>query len=153
MKYFIANLAVHVVLTLVMVVIMIVFSNRNRVKKTKYVIAYFIPTITAIIAVFYVFFITGPRLLDLSDVATQNYYSYTGVIDELSLLNNSLKIDGHTYYINPLRDLPPEGTKVRIRYTRYCNYVISVETIEEFDVDGAINEEMETAVEIPQIPN
>lgn len=149
MKYFIANLGIHVLLTVVLIVIIIVFSNRNRVKKTKYVLAYFVPTIAAVITVLYVFLITGPRLLDLSDVATQNYYSYTGVIDEISVFNNSLVIDGHVYYINPLRELPEAGSKVRIRYTRYCSYVISVESMEEVDVTGVINEEMETAVEIP----
>ena len=149
MKYYIANLAVHVVVTLIMIVAVIVFSNRNRKRKTRYVVSYFIPTVLAVITALYAFYITAPRLLDLSDVATQNYYSYTGVIDERSLLNNTLVIDGDTYYINPLRELPDEGSKVRIRYTRFCNYVISVESVEEVDISGAIDEEMEPAVEIP----
>lgn len=149
MKYFIANLAIHVLFTLVLLVIVIVFSNRNRRRKTKYVVTYFVPTAMAVITAVYMFYITGPRLLDLSDVATQNYYSYTGEIDSISFFNNWLEIDGEIYYINPLRDLPREGSKVRIRYTRYCNYVISVESVEDLDVSGAIDEEMETAVEIP----
>lgn len=149
MKYYIANLAVHVVVTLIMIVSVIVFSNRNRKRKTRYVTTYFLPTALAVVTAFYMFYITGPRLLDLSDVATQNYYSYTGVIEERALLNNTLVIDGDTYYINPLRKLPPEGSKVRIRFTRFCNYVISVESVETLDISGAIDEEMETAVEIP----
>ncbi|MBP3265871.1 MAG: hypothetical protein J6L84_02860 [Clostridiales bacterium] len=149
MKYYIANLAVHVVVTLIMIVSVIVFSNRNRKRKVRYVATYFLPTALAVVTAFYMFYITGPRLLDLSDVATQNYYSYTGVIEERSLLNNTLVIDGDTYYINPLRELPPEGSKVRIRFTRFCNYVISVESVETLDISGAIDEEMETAVEIP----
>ena len=149
MKYYIANLAVHVVVTLIMIVTVIVFSNRNRKRKTRYVSTYFLPTALAVITALYMFYITGPRLLDLSDVATQNYYSYTGVIEERSLLNNTLVIDGETYYINPLRELPDEGAKVRIRYTRFCNYVISVESVEAVDVSGAIDEELETAVDIP----
>lgn len=149
MKYYIANLAVHVVVTLIMIVSVIVFSNRNRKRKTRYVTTYFLPTALAVVTAFYMFYITGPRLLDLSDVATQNYYSYTGVIEERALLNNTLVIDGDTYYINPLRELPPEGSKVRIRFTRFCNYVISVESVETLDISGAIDEEMETAVEIP----
>ena len=148
MKYYIANLAVHVVVTLIMIVSVIVFSNRNRKRKVRYVATYFLPTALAVVTAFYMFYITGPRLLDLSDVATQNYYSYTGVIEERSLLNNTLVIDD-TYYINPLRELPPEGSKVRIRFTRFCNYVISVESVETLDISGAIDEEMETAVEIP----
>ena len=148
MKYYIANLAVHVLLVLVLIVVIVIFSNRNKRRETRHVFSYFVPTILAVGVAFYVYFITGPRLLDMSDVATQNYYSYTGQIDEISLFNNSFIIDGVRYYINPLRDLPREGSKVRIRYTRFSNYVISVEPVDEVDVTGAINEELETAVNI-----
>ncbi len=149
MKYYIANLLVHIIVTVALIIMVVVFSNRNRKRKTKYPVSYFIPTVLSILAAAYMFFITGPRLLDLADVATQNYYSYTGVIDELSWVNNTLTVDGKLYYINPLRDLPEEGTKVRIRYTRYSNYVISVESVDVVDVTGAINEELETAVDLP----
>lgn len=148
MKYYIANLAVHVLLVLILTVVIIIFSNRNKKRLTRHVLSYFVPTILAVAVAFYVYFITGPRLLDLSDVATQNYYSYTGQIDEIALLNNSFTIDGVRYYINPMRQLPNEGSKVRIRYTRFSNYVISVEAVDEVDVTGAINEELETAVNI-----
>ena len=150
MKYYIANLLVHVVVTIILLVVFTVFAERNRKKKTRYPVSYFIPTAAAVIIVFYVFMITGPRLLDLSDVATQNYYSYTGEIESTSLLNNTVTIDGKVYFINPLRELPGVGSKVRIRYTRYSNYVISVETVDDLDVSSAINEEMETAVELPK---
>ena len=60
-----------------------------------------------------------------------------------------MTIDGELYYINPMRELPEVGSKVRIRYTRYSKYVISVEPIDEVDVPGVINEELETAVGIP----
>ena len=149
MKYYIANLSIHVLMVLALTVIIIIFSNRNKRRETKHVLTYFVPTLLAIGVAFYMYFITAPRLLDMSDVATQNYYSYTGQIEEISLLNNSFMIDGVRYYINPLRDLPREGSKVRIRYTRFSNYVISVEPVDEVDVTGAINEELETAVNIP----
>lgn len=149
MKYYIANLSIHVLIVLALTVIIIIFSNRNKRRETKHVLSYFMPTLLAIGVAFYMYFITAPRLLDMSDVATQNYYSYTGQIEEISLFNNSFIIDGTRYYINPLRDLPREGSKVRIRYTRFSNYVISVEPVDEVDVTGAINEELETAVNIP----
>lgn len=149
MKYYIVNLCAHVLLVIAITVIIIISFNRNKKRETRHVLTYFMPTILALVVAFYVYFITGPRLLDLSDVATQNYYSYTGQIDEIALFNNSFTIDGVRYYINPLRDLPHEGSKVRIRYTRFSNYVISVESVDEVDVTGAINEELETAVNIP----
>ncbi len=149
MKYYLANLALHLLVTLLLGLVVVIFADRNRKRKTKYPVSYFIPTVAAIIVATYAFHVAGPRLLDLSDVATQNYYSYTGVIEEIALFNNSLVIDGETYYINPMRDLPGEGSKVRIRYTRYSNYVISVEAVDTVDVSGAISEELETAVDIP----
>ncbi len=143
MKYYIVNLAVHLAVTLIFIVLLIVFSNRNKKRKTKYPVSYFIPTVLAIVIVAYVYGITGPRLLDLSDVASQDYYSYTGEIDEISLFNNTLTVDGQEYYINPLRELPGVGEKVRIRYTRFSRYVISVEVVNELDVSGAIAEDSE----------
>lgn len=143
MKYYIVNLAVHLAVTIIFIILLIVFSNRNKKRKTKYPVSYFIPTVLAIVIVAYVYGITGPRLLDLSDVASQDYYSYTGEIDEISLFNNTLTVDGQEYYINPLRELPGVGEKVRIRYTRFSRYVISVEVVNELDVSGAIAEDSE----------
>lgn len=143
MKYYIVNLAVHLAVTIIFIILLIVFSNRNKKRKTKYPVSYFIPTVLAIVIVAYVYGITGPRLLDLSDVASQDYYSYTGEIDEISLFNNTLTVDGQEYYINPLRELPGVGEKVRIRYTRFSRYVISVEVVDELDVSGAIAEDSE----------
>ncbi len=143
MKYYIANLAVHLAVTIIFIILLIVFSNRNKKRKTKYPVSYFIPTVLAIVIVAYVYGITGPRLLDLSDVASQDYYSYTGEIDEISVFNNTLTVDGQEYYINPLRELPGVGEKVRIRYTRFSRYVISVEVVNELDVSGAIAEDSE----------
>lgn len=143
MKYYIANLAVHLAVTIIFIILLIVFSNRNKKRKTKYPVSYFIPTVLAILIVAYVYGITGPRLLDLSDVASQDYYSYTGEIDEISVFNNTLTVDGQEYYINPLRELPEVGEKVRIRYTRFSRYVISVEVVNELDVSGAIAEDSE----------
>ena len=149
MRYYIVNLAVHVIISIAMIVTTVIFSNRNRKRKTRHVLTFFLPTVMAVVTVFYVFTITWPRLLDLSDVSTQNYYSYTGEVESVSSFNNTMTIDGELYYINPMRELPEVGSKVRIRYTRYSKYVISVEPIDEVDVSGVINEELETAVGIP----
>ena len=148
MKYYIANLGAQFFIVLVLLILIVIFSNRNRKRKTRSPVFYFIPTGIALIIALFVFNIMAPRLLDLSDVATQNYYSYTGVIEEVAPLNNYLTVDGTKYYINPLRELPEVGTNVRIRYTRHSNYVISVEPVDALDVGGAISEEMETAVGI-----
>jgi len=149
MKYYIANLIVHLIITLVLFIVVVVGTNRNKKRETKHTLTYFLPCIASIAMFFYVFMITGPRLLDLSDVVSQNYYSYTGVIEEVSSANNYLIVDGVRYYINPLRDIPEEGQTVRIRYTRYSKYSISVELVDIVDISESITEELETAVVTP----
>ena len=144
MKYYLLNLAVHVAITIVLIAVTLFLFDRNRKRRTKYPVTYFAASVMAVVTVVYMFCFSGPRMLDLSDVATQDYYSYTGTIDDISIFNNAIEMDGEIYYINPLRKLPEEGTKVRIRYTRYSRYVISVDVIEDVDVTAAINEEMET---------
>ena len=144
MKYYLLNLAVHVAITIVLIAVTLFLFDRNRKHRTKYPVTYFAASVMAVVTVVYMFCFSGPRMLDLSDVVTQDYYSYTGTIDDISIFNNAFEMDGEIYYINPLRKLPEEGTKVRIRYTRYSRYVISVDVIEDVDVTAAINEEMET---------
>lgn len=146
MKYFLANLAVHLAVTLVFVILSVVFSNRNKRGKTKNPFAYFLPVIFCAIAVVYTFFYTAPRLLDFAAVKSDNYYSYTGTLENVSGLNNSLTVDGHKYYINPLRSIPEEGSNVKVRYTKYGHYVVEIVIAEEMDVEGSIDEENSTSL-------
>ena len=149
MKYFLINLCVHLFVTLLLVILIIIFANRNKHGKTKYPVSYFIPTVLAVFVAFYVFNITGPRLLDVSNVAAQSYYSYTGEIERVSLVNNTLVIDGEVYYFNPMREVPEPGSKVRIRYTRYSKYIIEIEPVDDVDITGVINEDYENVADIP----
>lgn len=149
MRYFLANLSVHIIVTVVLIVLIVVFSNRNRHGKTRYPVSYFIPTVLAVIVAIYAYKITWPRLLDLSDVSTRNYYSYTGEVSGISLFHNYIIVDGETYYINPTRFVPEIGSKVRIRYTRYGKYIIDVDPVDDLDITGAINDELENGVEFP----
>jgi len=146
MKYFIANLAVHAIVSLVFIILSVFFSNRNRKGKTKHPVAYFLPLVFCAVAVVYTVFFTGPRLLDIAAVKSDNYYSYTGTLEDVSVFNNALVVDGERYYINPLRDVPEEGANVKVRYTRYGHYVVEVVVAEEMDVDSSINEEKQTSV-------
>lgn len=145
MKYFLANLSIHIVITLIMIILVVVFYNRNKRGQTKHTITFFAPFIICIITVLYLVTYTAPRMLDITDVTSQNYYSYTGFVEEISPVNNYIVIDGTTYYINPLRDLPVEGSYVRVRYTTYSHYAIEVSFVEEVNVDDSVIEEMQTA--------
>ena len=145
MKYFIANLSAHAVVTLILVALIVVFANRNKRGKTKHKITYFAPFIFCVLAALYLGFFTAPRLMDIMDVINEKYYSYTGYIEEISPVNNYIVIDGTTYYINPMRELPSEGDYVRVRYTPYCHYAIEVAGAESVNVDDSVIEEMQTA--------
>ena len=146
MRYFIANLAVHTIVALVLVIFSVFFSNRNRKGKTKHPVAYFLPLVFCALAVLYTVFFTAPRLLDIAAVKSDNYYSYTGTLEDVSVFNTSLVVDGERYYINPLRDIPEEGANVKVRYTRYGHYVVEVAVAEEMDVDSSSNEEKQTSI-------
>jgi hypothetical protein len=146
MKYFIANLSVHTIVALIFIVLCVIFANRNKSGKTKHPIAYFLPIVFCALAVVYTVFYTGPRLLDIAAVKSDNYFSYTGTLEDVSVFNNSLVVDGERYYINPLRNIPEEGANVKVRYTKYGHYVVEVVVAEEMDVDGSINEEKQTSI-------
>lgn len=146
MKYFIANLSVHTIVALVFVILCVVFANRNRRGKTRHPVTYFLPIVFCALAVLYTIFFTAPRLLDIAAVKSDNYYSYTGTLEEVSVFNNFLVVDGKRYYINPLRTIPEEGTNVKVRYTKYGHYVVEVVAAEEMDVDSSINEEKQTSI-------
>ncbi|GEM_PF-476905 len=146
MKYYLANLGVHIAINLILTLIVIRSSDRNRKGQTKHTLTYFLPFIMSIVTVLYMINFTAPRLLDLTDVTGQNYYSYTGTLEEISSMNNYFIIDGQKYYINPLRDIPEVGSLVKIRYTRYGKYVIEVTQSEEVNISDSINEEIQTAI-------
>lgn len=146
MKYFLANLACHLLVTIVLLVFVLIFTNRNKKGLTKHPVLYFLPVLLSALTILYAIHFTAPRLLDISAVAADNYYSYTGELESVSLLNNSMVIDGVTYYINPLRDIPEEGANVKVRYSRYGRYAVEVIVTEELNVADSLNEEMQTSV-------
>ena len=146
MKYFIANLSVHTIVALVLIILCVICSNRNKRGKIRNPVAYFLPILFCAAAVAYTAYFTAPRLLAIASVKSDNYYSYTGTLEDVSVFNNALTVDGERYYINPLRDIPEEGANVRIRYTRYGHYAVEVVVTEEVDVDNSISEEKQTSI-------
>ena len=146
MKYFIANLSVHTTVALVLIILCVVCANRNKKGKTKNPVAYFLPLLFCAAAVAYMAVFTAPRLLAIASVKSDNYYSYTGTLEDVSVFNNALTVDGERYYINPLRDIPEEGSNVKIRYTRYGHYAVEVVVTEEVDVENSISEEKQTSI-------
>ena len=69
MRYYLLNLALHALILLALILLACVFTLRNRKRKTKSVIGYFLPSLFAVLAILDLAFITAPRLMDISSVA------------------------------------------------------------------------------------
>ncbi len=126
MNYFFANLATHAAFCVVMIILMIIFTNRNFKRKTKHTLTYFLPVILLLIIGFDVFRYLAPRLFDINNVLGNVTYTYTGKVESISALRNYFVIDGKTYYVNPLRSDIEVGSTIRIKYTPTSNYVIKI---------------------------
>lgn len=138
MRYYLLNLAVHAVVLSVLILCVCVFTKRNKKRKTKTVIGYFMPVLFALLAILDLAFITAPRLLDFNSVAARSYYSDTGVVTEVSYFKNYFMVDGKTYYINPMRLKIKVGDTVRIKHTQYSGFtaeVIDVTNLETMPPD------------------
>lgn len=126
MKYFYVNLAVHVLIFSAFVVLMIIFLKRNNKRKTKHGVFYLAPVFFAALAILDMLFFTGPRILDIKNVANKTYQLATGKVEKIGYLNNTITIDGKKYYVNPLAEIPPEGTTLMVEYTEYGHYIIEL---------------------------
>ena len=126
MKYFFANLGAHVFLCIILIILMVIFTNRNFKRKTKHVLAYFLPVVLLLIFGFDVVRYLAPRLFDIDNVLNNVTYSHTGVVEEVSSFKNYIRIDGVNYYLNPLRNKVEPGSTVRIKYTPSANYIMDV---------------------------
>lgn len=143
MRYFIANLALHGVITIIFIVLACIFATRNRKHKTKHVFTYFFPIVFALVAVVDIVVYIAPRLLDINCLTSNNYYYDTGTVENIGFLKNYFVIDGKYYYLNPLRNTLVEGDTVRVKHTQYSSYTVEWTLITDADQE----EETDTASE------
>ena len=133
MRYFIVNLAVHLLVTIVFVVLTAWRAGYNRRKKTKHVVTYFFPIAFALVAIVDIALYTAPRLMDLNSLINSNYYYHTGEVEKIGLMKNYFVIDGDYYYMNPLRNQLTEGDVVRVKHTPYSLFTVDIATVNEAD--------------------
>ena len=126
MRYYLLNLAMHALILVALILLACVFTLRNRKRKTKSVIGYFLPSLFAVLAILDLAFITAPRLMDVSSVAGRSYYYDTGEVTEVSVHKNNFTVDGKTYFINPMRLKIKVGDTVRIKHTQYSRFTAEV---------------------------
>lgn len=135
MRYFIVNLAVHLLVTAVFIVLTCICAGRNRKKKTKHALSYFFPIAFAFVAIVDIVLYTAPRLMDINSMINNNYFYQTGSVDDIGLMKNYFVIDGKYYYMNPLHNSMREGDVVRVKHTPYSLFTVEITTITE-NTDG-----------------
>ena len=133
MRYFIVNLAVHLLVTILFVVLTCISAGYNRRRKTKHVVTYFFPIAFALVAIVDIVLYTAPRLMDINSLINNNYYYHTGAVENIGFMKNYFVIDGDYYYINPLRNKLTEGDVVRVKHTPYSRFTVEITTITEAD--------------------
>ena len=133
MRYFIVNLAVHLLVTILFVVLTCIRASYNRRKKTKHIVTYFFPIAFAIVAIVDIVLYTAPRLMDVNSLINNNFYYNTGAVEQIGFMKNYFVIDGNYYYINPLRNQLTEGDVVRVKHTPYSRFTVEITTITEAD--------------------
>lgn len=140
MRYFLVNLAIHCVLLGVLILMACLTARRNKRHKTKSVFFYFLPLIFAILAILDLALITGPRMMDISSIASRSYYYDTGKVTNVSFLNNYFVVDGKCYFMNPLRLKVKAGDTVRIKHTHYSLFTSEVIDISNPDATATLDE-------------
>lgn len=131
MRYFLLNLAIILSISIVLIILVCITSQRNKNRKTKHVVSYFLPVILALICLIWSVNLTVPRLRDITGVINDNYYTNTGKVEFVSVFKNYFIMDGVTYYMNPRRNDIEEGDIIRVRHTRYSRYTVQVIKIDQ----------------------
>ncbi|SCW30203.1 hypothetical protein SAMN02910456_00398 [Ruminococcaceae bacterium YRB3002] len=131
MNYFFANLIAHASVCIVLIVLMVIFTNRNFKRKTKHVLAYFFPVVLLLFIGFDVSRYLAPRMFDIYNVLNSVTYTHTGKVQEVSGFHNYFVVDGEKYFINPTRGDLEVGQTVRVKYTPSSHYAISVSRNDE----------------------
>ena len=131
MRYFLLNLAIIMSISIVLIILVCITSQRNKNRKTKHVVSYFFPVILALICLIWSVNLTVPRLRDITGVINDNYYTNTGKVESVSVFKNYFIMDGVTYYMNPRRNDIEEGDIIRVRHTRYSRYTVQVIKIDQ----------------------
>ena len=126
MRYFIVNLAVHLMITAMFSVLTCVFAGRNRRKKTKHILSYFFPIAFALVAIIDISLYTAPRLMDVNSMINNNFFYTTGSVDRIGIMRNYFVIDGKYYYLNPIHNTLKVNDVVRVAHTPYSSFTVDI---------------------------
>lgn len=131
MVYFIINLILHAAVSGLLLLIFFHYVRLNQERRNKKGLSYLLPTLLAAFLLVQFVGYTVPRLLDMGTVAKSTYRIAIGEVEETVFMNNSMKIDGKTYYYNPFLYKPHEGDRLEFTYAPNSKYISAMKVVEE----------------------
>lgn len=126
MIYFFINLAFHSIISLVLFIVLRHFFIINQQRRNKMWISYFFPLVVSVILLIQATIFTFPRLLASAEVIRNDLSTQSGVVAEVGFLNNTLTIEGETYYFNPMLYKPKEGDVIIFQSTSRARYIVEM---------------------------
>ena len=131
MVYFFINFTIHGLISLLLLMLLISTFRVNQQRKNKHGLRFFVPFIVALILLAQLSIFTLPRILDTTDVIRSEYSVIQGSVERIGYFNNTLTVDGETYYYNPMVYKPHVDDELRFLVTSYSGFVFDMHIISE----------------------
>lgn len=131
MSYFWANLAGHLLISLILLIVFLWTVKNTQHNRWKHGYLIFAQVVLVIILLVQMALCSIPRLLDTTTVLRSSYRMSSGTIESVSQLKDRVVIDGTSYYINPFSFELKVGDEVTVKYTPYAHYAYSLELEED----------------------
>ena len=131
MSYFWANLAGHLLITPILLIVFLWAVKNTRQNRWKHGYLIFLQVALLIVLLVQMGLCSIPRLLDTTTVLRSSYRMSSGKIESVSQFKDRIVIDGTSYYINPFSFELKVGDEVTVKYTPYAHYAYSLELEED----------------------
>ncbi|MBO4688401.1 MAG: hypothetical protein J5636_07790 [Clostridiales bacterium] len=130
MSYFWANLAGHLLVSLIILLILLWSVRSTQHNRWKKGFLFLLPVVITIVLLVQLALFSIPRVLDTTTVLRSTYHIKSGKIESIGSLGTTIVIDGTIYYVNPFSFDMEIGDEVTVKYTPYAHYAYSLELFE-----------------------
>lgn len=130
MPYYFVNLSLHLLVSAGILALILFLGKKNNERKHRRGVAFLLPAILTIVFLIQVISLSIPRTLDIVHVLKNNYRSTVGTVTSIGFLNNTVVIDGTTYYFDPFQFKPQTGDELFITYTPNAHYIYEFRPVE-----------------------
>lgn len=135
MSYYWTNLAAHLLVSLILLIIFLAAVKGSQEYRWKKGFLFLLPSVLMIVLLIQLSVFSIPRVLDSTTVLRSTYRMESGKIESISQFNNTVVINGITYYVNPFDFELEVGDEVSIKYTPYAHYAYSLEKAEPAEAE------------------